>query len=330
MKGDLGRLNVNSKTIKNPGDAKQDSGSIIDLANAASKKAATLVLGDGSTGVDVDEFLSKCITFMRNGGPPNNQAPHHAPTSSRRQTQRHTHDDDDADDVDDTPDIPLDWASLGRNACLPYNIRPPVPTFLLGPLSVEKKQRTQTQRRARQSKDTNAREARPEALTKENLQQAEDSGVTAICTRIHARLGQHITAAEQLVRTAGFVEGEMETPEAQKFLRQVRLADNGWPRFQDYVINPWSLGQTVENIFYVAFLIKEGVVGVDFDSEGNPTLGLSLLGVLLCAACSSLMKICNRHGAAPHPPRATRDAYGEAPGNLPSRLGNLGGFGQGV
>ena len=37
------------------------------LKHLASKKAKNAALGDGSQDVDVDDFISKCISFMRKG-----------------------------------------------------------------------------------------------------------------------------------------------------------------------------------------------------------------------------------------------------------------------
>jgi hypothetical protein len=124
--------------VKQTNDATLDSRLMVSVSDIAVRKANQLVLGDTSTGVDVDEFLSKCITYMRNGGPiEGNEDP--APARRRRNNNRQDSDDESEDDAVGEP---LDWEMLGRHACVPYNSRPPVPSFLLGPLSVQKKQRT--------------------------------------------------------------------------------------------------------------------------------------------------------------------------------------------
>ncbi|CAG8635812.1 14148_t:CDS:2 [Acaulospora morrowiae] len=43
--------------------------------------------------------------------------------------------------------------------------------------------------------------------------------------------------------------------------------------FFEFVINPESFGQTVENIFYLSFLVRDGKVSID-DDEGQPILSL--------------------------------------------------------
>lgn len=39
-----------------------------------------------------------------------------------------------------------------------------------------------------------------------------------------------------------------------------------------FVINPHSFSNTVENLFYVSFLIREGTASLDDDEEGEPIL----------------------------------------------------------
>jgi hypothetical protein len=114
--------------VKQTNDATLDSRLLVSVSDVAVRKANLLVLGDTSTGVDVDEFLSKCIRYMRNGGPiegSQDQGP-------ARRRRIHNRQDSDDESEDDLIGEPLDWEMLGRHACVPYNLRPPVPSFLLG------------------------------------------------------------------------------------------------------------------------------------------------------------------------------------------------------
>ncbi|KAK3703633.1 hypothetical protein LTR37_014329 [Vermiconidia calcicola] len=259
------------QTVKQTNDATLDSRLLVNVSDLANKKTSKLVLNDSSIGIDVDEFLSKCITYMRHGGPQDDE-----PTSTRRRRTTRNRDDSGDEADDDIIGEPLDWVVLGQHACYPYNSRPCLPTFLLGPLSVEKKQRTQTQRRARQSKDTAGREARPEALTREELSQSDENGLTAICTRIRNHLGKHIRAGETALKEAGITSNEqLKTPRGREILKKTRLSDDGAVSLFEYTMNPRSFGQTVENLFYTSFLIKEGSIGVYSDSNGLPTLSVA-------------------------------------------------------
>lgn len=275
------------KKVKQTTDAIHDSRGVMEVSNLASKKAAQMVLGDGSTGVDVDEFVSKCITFMRHGGPPNaDNDP--APSDSRR--RRATQADDD-DELDDDADGLLDWEVLGRLACFPHNSRPPVPSFLLGPLSVEKKVRTQTQRRARQAKDTAGREVRPEAISRDDLQQNDEASLTAQCKHLRKHLEDFTFSAQERLELAGFTQPEhLDTEEGRKMLKKQRLSKNGYVFLQDFFTNPWDFGQSVYNLFLVTFLIKEGVVGVEYDDDGFPTLGKSCAWHLFIAPSDGLLR----------------------------------------
>jgi hypothetical protein len=184
--------------VKQTNDATLDSRLMVSVSDIAVRKANQLVLGDTSTGVDVDEFLSKCITYMRNGGPiEGNEDP--APARRRRNNTRQESDDESEDDAVGEP---LDWEMLGRHACVPYNSRPPVPSFLLGPLSVQKKQRTQTQRRARQTRET-GREARPENLSSNDLNLSNENDLKAVCERLSEDLLAHCKRADVALTRAG-------------------------------------------------------------------------------------------------------------------------------
>jgi non-structural maintenance of chromosomes element 4 len=266
------------QSVKQTNDATLDSRLLVNVSDLANKKTSQLVLGDSANGVDVDEFLSKCITFMRNGGPLEADE-EEGIAATRRRTQR-TRDGDDEEeegeeDEDDFGAQPLDFDILGRLACFPHNSRPCVPSFLLGPLSVEKRQRTQTQRRARQSKDA-GRETRPQALSRDDLAQTDENHLTAICTRIRKQLIEHIEGAEAKLVENGITEmEELQSPRGKALLREFRITDSGGVSLFDYVLNPKSFGQTVENLFYISFLIKEGRVGISPDSQGLPTLTLA-------------------------------------------------------
>ena len=62
------RANSIFNRVKQTNDATLDSRLLVNVSDLAYRKANQLVFGDSSTGIDVDEFLSKCLSYMRNGG----------------------------------------------------------------------------------------------------------------------------------------------------------------------------------------------------------------------------------------------------------------------
>ncbi|TKX27356.1 non-structural maintenance of chromosome element 4 [Elsinoe australis] len=252
------RANEIFRGVKQTADATTDSRLLVGVSDVAHRKSAQLALGDNATGIDVDEFVSKAISYMRRGAQEQNGA-----TASQRRRQR---DDDDDEDTDF-----LDWTYLGARACFPYNSRPAVPGFLLGPLSMQKRVRAPTQRRARQRDDQRA-ETRPEALQKQDLEgNNETSTVRHACAKIKHRLTEHAKVGEERIyEEAG--DRDLQPDDVNRLFRKHRMTDAGGPSLFDFVVNPRSFGQTVENLFYISFLIKEGEVGVQMDGDGLPAL----------------------------------------------------------
>lgn len=261
----LEKANEIFTSVKQTSDATLDSRLLVSAADLSTKRATQLNLGDASLGIDVDEFVGKCITFMRRG-----------PSDERSNAQRRRRQDDnhdgDASDMDgnaDEEDI-MNWEWLGRQACFPYNLRPPVPGFLLGPLSVQKRFRKQTQRRERLQKRDPRDAVRPEELKARDMQKVENSNLTTLCKNI-----RELLVKKMVVGTKGLEEEDtdnMSPQELKATMAKHGLADDGGVPFFQFVINPRSFGQTVENLFYVSFLIRDGTAGIGNDVDGLPTL----------------------------------------------------------
>ncbi|OKL64705.1 hypothetical protein UA08_00657 [Talaromyces atroroseus] len=252
--------------VKQTSDATVDSQLLVNAADLSYKKSAQLALGGATTGIDVDEFVSKCMSFMSRG-PVNDSST--IPSSTQRRAQnRNNGNESDGDDVDDT----LNWDWLGRAACFPHNARPSLSGFLLGPLSIEKRTRQLTQHRAANRIDT-SRVIQPQDLREEDLDTQETSNLTAMCSSINKLLRDK--QEESMAAVNNELSTSAEDPpqeEIQRVMDKHSIADDGGIPLFRFCINPRSFGQSVENLFYISFLIRDGNIGVSQDSRGLPTL----------------------------------------------------------
>lgn len=151
------------------------------------------------------------------------------------------------EEEDGPTDDAMDWAYLGREAAFKGNKRPATTDFLLGPLSVTKKVRVFKTRRAGLKRD-NANLVRPVEVTQdENTEAGNGSGTMA-----------------------ALVKGIYELLK-DVFIKFPEYQEGGLNLFK-FVVNPESFGQTVENIFYLSFLVKDGFVALTEDDNGLPVL----------------------------------------------------------
>ncbi|BCS29435.1 non-structural maintenance of chromosomes element 4 family protein [Aspergillus puulaauensis] len=266
IKDTILKANEYFDNVKQTSDATIDSRLLVNAADLSYKKTATLVLGDAGAGIDVDEFVSKCISFMRDGPQDPNAS---ISSTQRRRAPRRTQADLDNSDEEDGDG--MNWGWLGRSACFRHSARPAVSGFLLGPLSVQKRTRQIAQRRARERIDP-SQAVRPQELREEDLDKQESSNLTAMCTNINKLLGETQDNAEAAVTEALEQIGEPTDEQIQAVMAKHHIADDaGVPLFK-FCINPKSFGQSVENLFYLSFLVRDGTVGISTDSRGLPTL----------------------------------------------------------
>ncbi|MCJ1286145.1 nuclear protein [Xylographa opegraphella] len=257
------------KVVKQTSDATLDSRLLVSTADITARRSVQLKHGGSSVGVDVDDFVAKCVSYMRKCPTDDEASP--LRTSTQRHRQRREVSDEEsggehgADEGDE-----MNWGWLGRRLCFPNNIRPPVSGFLLGPLSVQKRVRKLTQRRERFRKQDPRDAIRPEEIQAKDIGQGENSNLTKVCTKI-AQLLQRTQTEGQAKSREEFTDGMTEN-DLGNIMRKYYLLDDGGVSFFHFVINPDSFGQTVENLFYTSFLIRDAIAGIDIDKNGQLSL----------------------------------------------------------
>ena len=261
------------KSVKQTSDATIVSRLLVSAADLSYRKTAQLALGDATAAIDVDEFVSKCISFMRRGPAEENAVLAVDSTQGRRARASGRGGDDGEFGEDEEEGDPLDWEWLGRAACFPKNSRPAISGFLLGPLSVQKRVRQMTQRRARQERIDPTQAIRPNELQNADLATQETANLTQLCASIQTTLVTLQEECESRVQAElSLRTGEVTEDDAQEVMDKHGIADDGGIPLFRFCINPKSFGQTVENLFYVSFLIRDGCIGVSGDSNELPTL----------------------------------------------------------
>lgn len=257
-------------SVKQTSDATIDSRLLVTAGDLALKKTQQLVHGDGSQAIDIDEFVSKCIAFMKNGAGDRL----YSSTQRRRANGqvRNIVEDDDAEDEEDVGDA-LDWEWLGTQACFPSNSRPPVPSFLLGPLSLQKRTRAPRARRERLQRN-NAEEVRPQELQAADLERSDNNNLRKVVIGLHKHLNKTIREGEAKVNEEA--NEDMSEVEMLSLMHKHNVSDDGGVSLFRFAINPHSFGQTVENLFHVSFLIRDSLVCVEQDGNGLPTLRKSV------------------------------------------------------
>ncbi|KAF2028215.1 Nse4-domain-containing protein [Setomelanomma holmii] len=249
--------------VRQTADAALDSRFLVNASELAGKKLNNSLQGNAGVGIDLDQFVSKCIYFMKSGG--RIAGEEDAPALPV------------ADEDDEAGDDGLDWALLGRYACFPCNRRPPTSSFLLGPLSVQKRARA-TQRRARSQRQPVGPATRPQEIKEGDIQQNENSNLSNLVKSINTRLRDHIEKVDGLVANelSEIPEDEIEPEDLAAASKRYRAAITPSEELAvsllDFAINPHDFGQTVENLFYISFLVREGNAKILKDDDGLPLL----------------------------------------------------------
>ncbi|KAF8210397.1 Nse4 C-terminal-domain-containing protein [Mycena galopus ATCC 62051] len=196
--------------VKGPQEATLDSAFLLMASNMGAQKARAMKSGSGS--FDIDDFVSKLVTFMGGG------------------KQLDVDNDSDGEDAE-VQGGPLAWDRIGRKA-LAKSHRVPAMGFMLGPLSIEQKKRNFT-KRAKFEKDKADMRA-PQEIKEEDIARAENETTKNVAT-----------------------------------LETLLAEEDGPINLFTFVINPDDFAQSVENIFYLSFLIRDGKVALETQDDGQ-------------------------------------------------------------
>ncbi|EPS93751.1 hypothetical protein FOMPIDRAFT_152928 [Fomitopsis schrenkii] len=138
-----------------------------------------------------------------------------------------------SDDEQDYVGEPLDYARIGRRV-LAKSRRIPVMDFMLGPLSIEQKKRAVVKRATLQKDERDKK--KPQEITENDITRSENETTKNVATV--ERILTHQEGAVNLFRL---------------------------------IVNPRDFGQSVENLFYLSFLIRDGKCALDFE-DGEPLI----------------------------------------------------------
>ncbi|KAG5635504.1 hypothetical protein H0H81_011023 [Sphagnurus paluster] len=125
---------------------------------------------------------------------------------------------------EENPSRPLEWAKIGRKA-LAKSRRVPVTSFMLGPLSIEQKKRAVAKRAKLEKNKDELR--KPQELKEEDISRSENETT------------KNVAIVEKI------------------------LSDIGEVNIFKLIINPNDYAQSVENLFYLSFLIRDGKVAFE-------------------------------------------------------------------
>ncbi|EOQ98958.1 Non-structural maintenance of chromosome element 4 [Wallemia ichthyophaga EXF-994] len=143
---------------------------------------------------------------------------------------------------EDEHNVTIDWGIIS-NVALKHTRRIPVSDFMLGTIPEEAKKRTK--RATQRINKNNEEKTAPTEITENDIQRAENETTT------------NVKKISELLELVG--------------------GDDGINLFK-FFINPDNFAQSVENLFYVSFLIRDGHASLSQDEETKEMILLACLG----------------------------------------------------
>ncbi|GAA5822269.1 hypothetical protein JCM11251_006284 [Rhodosporidiobolus azoricus] len=224
-----------------PAEAILDSRVLIATSEAGALKARQLKID--ADAFDTDEFLVRLRAFLGAKGSGLGAASQGGGKKGKGRRKRRDASDEDEDELDELDENEtstqvgggkgMKWGKVGK--VLAGESRRVSPfDFMYGPLQLEVKEKKARTQRAK-NKDT-AEQTRPEELQAEDVAKNENE-----TGKVTAKI------AKKLQEVAG---------------------DAGIP-YLKFVINPHSFSQTVENMFYFSFLMRENKAAIELDEDSD-------------------------------------------------------------
>jgi hypothetical protein len=134
-----------------------------------------------------------------------------------------------------------------------------------------------TQRRAQEQIDPSLA-VKPNELKQQDLGDQENVNLAFMCSTINKLLAD-ILEERNAAASAELAEMLAETGQPEPSFDQVKeaaanhgITDDGGLNLFQVCINPRSFGQSVENLFYISFLVRDGNIGLQVDSRQVPSL----------------------------------------------------------
>jgi len=227
--------------VKNPAEAVLDSTFLSTVGDLALQEARKLKVGGDY--FDTDDFVAKLKVVVM-GGPAASGSQRRNGAGVRRRGRGESESDeeeqeeeDDDDDNEGAVRDPLKgWDFIGTLATR-HTLRVPPIDFMLGPLAIPQKKKIVKTRKAKEARLTEADKVQATEVIRDDLQ--EDKGTTELVVHV----------ADILEQAGG---------------------ESGINLFR-FLINPASFTQTVENIFFTSFLVKDRKAAIELiDSEDHP------------------------------------------------------------